>query len=367
MNLSKLESYLSEFRSFGVPAFELYVTKDGKTVYQKSEGLESPEKNIYWACSITKISTCVAGMRLIEEGKLRLEDPVYQYLPAYRNLTVLQKDGTVAPAKKVMTVRDLFTMTSGLDYDIGKEPIKKAGAVPGADTISIVNSFVESPLVSEPGTRFKYSLSHDVLAAVVEVVTGIRFSDYLKQLIFDPLGMRDTGFHPTEEVLARMMKQYRHVNELGADWTELTPPGNRYRLSENYDSGGAGLYTTAADQIKLMSVLANGGTTETGYRLLKPETIAMMQVDRLTREEKHGFFTDRLYGYSWGLCGRVHVDPKFSRSKTPVGEFGWDGATGSYAIIDPTTHIAVFLGMHIFDLHYAYRIIHFTLRDILFE
>lgn len=365
MNREWLDRYLDEMPQRGIPQCSLFVTLDGKTVYEKTVGRETQERNIGFVCSISKITTCVAAMRLVEEGKIGLDDPVATYLPAYKNLTVKQKDGSVTPAQNVMTIRQLFTMTGGLNYNLKAEPILQAIADRSAGTVEVVNSFAKSPLDFEPGTKFQYSLCHDVLAAVVEVVSGERFADYVKKIILDPLGMKDTGYHLPETLRPRLAKQYSYRH--GVSRAVEREPACPYVLTDNYDSGGAGLYTTAEDQIKLMTTLACGGTTKDGYRLLKTETIAQMEVGLLSDEILKKFMPGRLYGYSWGLCGRVHVDPVASSSPSSVGEFGWDGATGSFALIDRKNRLAIYFGAHLYDCDYMTHKGQDLVRDLVYR
>ena len=145
------------------------------------------------------------------------------------------------------------------------------------------------------------------------------------------------------------------------------PIANQYILNDNYDSGGAGLYSCVDDQLRLLTVLACGGKTEEGYVLLRPETIAAMGVNLLPESAMPQFTPTRLYGYGWGLCGRAHVDPTVSRALSSVGEFGWDGAAGAFGLVDPTKQVAIYFGTHIKGCQYAYHLVHPTVRDRVFE
>ena len=185
---------------------------------------------------------------------------------------------------------------------------------PKATTLDIVNAMAQVPLFFEPGTHYRYSLCHDVLGGVIEVASGMRFSDYMKAVIFDPLGMTDTGFRPNEEQKARFGSAYVYNNAL-AESTEI-PNANSYILSEDYDSGGAGLFSSVSDYIKPITALACGGVAENGYRLLRPETIALMEENRLCPDALRDFVVGRLYGYGWGYCGRVHLNPTVSLSRS---------------------------------------------------
>ena len=371
MNFSKLDKFMQEMPARGIPGCELVVTKDREVVYRTGVGFADQAKtrpvsnqDLYWIFSATKVITCIAAMRLVEEGKLQLDDPVSKYIPEFANLTVLREDGSITPAQNVMTVEHLFTMTGGMSYD-KKTPAIRAAATPTASTLDVVRAMAKDPLLFEPGTHYKYSLCHDVLSAVVEVITGKRFDDYLRELIFDPLGIKDMGFHPTEEQKNRFCDMYTfHCGTMTATLRECK---TEYCLCDHYDSGGAGLFASVDEYIKIITVIANGGTTENGYRLLKPETIAMMQQNHLHDVALNDYVSGMLFGYGWGLCGRVHMDPTVSLSPSPIGEFGWDGAASAFVVIDPIEHVAIYFGTHLHNCGYAGRVIHPNIRRLVYE
>ena len=371
MNFSKLDEFLEKMPERGFPAIELAVSKDGETVYRKCVGYSDSAKtkptspsDIYWIFSASKVITCTAAMRLVEEGVISLDDPVSKYLPEYASLKVKHKDGSVTDAKNVMTVEHLFTMTGGLTYDHNTPALKEAKAK-GVGTVDFAREIAKDPLIFEAGTHYKYSLCHDVLAAVVEVASGVRFSDYVKQTIFTPLGMRDAGFRPNDEQKSRFSALYRHKAGT-ADCTELEIK-NGLVFTPDYDSGGAGVFCTVDDYMKLITALSLGGTSTDGYRVLKPETVQMMTQNRLCDDALNDFVKTRLFGYGWGLCGRVHTNPTMSLSLAPVGEFGWDGATGPFAMVDTTNRVAMYFGVHIHDAQYLYHVIHPVIRNMVYE
>ena len=168
MNFEKLNALMEAQPARGIPFSHVIVTKDGETVFEKSVGFADAEgkvpytnNHLCWIFSCTKVITCVAAMRLVEEGRLQLSDPVSKYLPAYAYLTVKDKNGKVIPAKNTMTVFHLFTMTGGLNYEKNTAPIIREIQNPTANTVSLCNAIAQSPLDFEPGTNFKYSLCHD--------------------------------------------------------------------------------------------------------------------------------------------------------------------------------------------------------------
>lgn len=372
MDFSRLDAYMEAMPERGIPSCDLAVTKDGKLVYRKMVGYSDVEKtkpvsenDIYWVFSTTKVVTCVMAMRLVEQGIISLDDPVSKYLPAYKHTFVKNSDGTISRTQNEMRIVHLFTMTGGLDYNVSAPNVLRAVERTGGDTVAVAESLAEAPLLFEPGTHYRYSLCHDVLAAVVEVASGMKFRDYVKKYLTDPLGMKDTGFCPTDEQRSRFSTMYRYVK--GAAKADPIVCKNELVVGENYDSGGAGLFSTVSDYIKFVTVLANGGVSEDGYRLLKPESIQMMTKNYLCDDAIEDFVTTRLNGYGWGLCGRVHMNSVVSHSRSSVGEFGWDSATACYAMVDVTERVAFYSGMHVRGCAYAHHILNPTIRNLIYE
>ena len=371
MNFQRIDEFLDKMPDRAFPACEFAVSKDGKIIYRRGVGYADGEgkrpvsdKDIYWIFSATKVITCIAAMQLVEQGKLGLDEPVSKYIPEFAHMKVMGKDKTLTDAQKAMTIEHLFTMSGGMSYDLNTENIKAAKEKNGT-TLDIVKAMAKDPLFFEPGTRYKYSLCHDVLAAVIEVVSGMRFSEYLRLNIFEPLGIVDMGFRPTEEQKARFSAMYRYKN--GTAQAQQIDINNVYALSPEYDSGGAGLFSTVDEYMKIITAIACGGRAADGYSILKPETIGMMGKNRLTDDGRNDFCNTRLFGYGWGLCGRAHVDPKMSLSLSPVGEFGWDGAAAAFSLIDAKNRIAMYFGTHILGCQYAYHVVHPTLRNLVYE
>lgn len=372
MNFSKLEKLIDTMPQRAIPFCDLAVSKDGETVFRRSSGYSdaaqtkpvSPD-DLYWIFSCSKVITCAAAMRLVEEGKLEIEDPVSKYLPSFASLTVKQKDGSIIPAQNVMTVEHLFTMTGGMTYDMFTDSIREAIETTDATTVSIVSAMAKDPLQFEPGTHYRYSLCHDVLAAVVEVISGMRFSEYVQAYILDPLGMKDTGFRPTPEQEARLVVTYRYngVNQA----PKLIPSDNQFTLIPSYDSGGAGLFSSVDDYMRFATTLACGGTSPDGYRLLRPETIALMEENRLCPAALKDLNANRLFGYGWGLGCRVHMNPAVSFSRSAIGEFGWDGAAGAFSMIDRKNRVALYFAMQVRGNTYVYNDLHPYLRNLVYE
>lgn len=357
----------------GLPGCEIAVSLKGKTVYRKNVGYADNAKtrplsgnDISWIFSCSKVITCLGAMRLVEEGKISLDDPVSKYIPEFENLKIFdKKTGVTTDATVPMTIEHLFTMRGGINYDINSEPIKESIAAGNTSTLDIIRAMAKMPLNFEPGSHYQYSLCHDILAGVVEVVSGMRFSEFMQKYMFDPLGLKDIGFRPNEEQKTRFCDQFKYYN--GCNKSVYLGCNNSYMITPEYDSGGAGLFSTVDDYMKIITVIANGGKTEDGYSLLRPETIELLTVNHLSDTVLNDFTGGRLYGYGWGLCGRVHRDPIVSCSKASVGEFGWDGAAGAFSMIDTKKQVALYLGCNVFGFVYGYNFVHPYLRNMVYE
>lgn len=357
---------------YGIPGCDCAVAKDGQVIYRHSAGFSDPDgmipvspRDTYWIYSATKLFTCTAAMRLVEEGRLNLNAPVSQYLPEFRELTWMDADGTVRAVKKTLLVRNLMNMTGGLDYDLTRPALVEAMRDENASTRTIVAALAKEPLRFEPGDHFLYSLCHDVLGAVIEVVSGKRLSDYIRQTIIDPLGMKDTTFHPTQEQLSRRSTQYAHLDLQGN--RKVIYQDNHFQLTKAYDSGGAGLLSTVDDYILLAAALSCGGVGANGYRVLNPESIRLMASDQLNAAQRKDFLarSAAAKGYSYGLGVRVLVENL--GNDVPLGEFGWDGAAGAYVLVDPVNRIAMYYAQQVCQSYLTYQYLHPQLRDTLYQ
>ena len=360
-------------KHYGIPSCDMIVYKDGEEIYRHLAGFSDAEgkvpastNDLYRLFSATKISTCTAGLRLVEEGKLGLDDPVSKYLPGYASLTVKQPDGSVAPAKNVMTVRHLFTMSGGLDYDMQRGGSARILAEKGnnAGTVEICNAYAEAPLDFEPGTHFQYSLCHDVLGAVIEVASGMKFGEYMKKVIFDPLGMKDTTFLVPDEQVARI-SEMRRCDEKTWEPHPLGK-GDMYRLSLNYESGGGGLTSSAHDYMLLGAALANKGKGLNGYQLLKPETVDLFRTQQLDPVRHMDMMRAFPYmpGYSYGMGVRTFINN--AGATAAKGHFGWDGAGGFILLVDPDNDMCLVFAEAVLGSSPSALYVHNKLRDLVY-
>ena len=342
MNFDFLREYLDT--QMGTPFSETYVMQDHEVIFHHLAGLDDPHEGrrvkangFYHIFSCTKVLTAAAGMQLWERGKFLMHDPVSDFLPEYADVRV--KDATTGELRtptRTMTVGDLFGMTSGLRYQLTwpeLEELRASGKT--LTTQNICRSLATEPLSFDPGTRFQYSLSHDVLAAVIEVIAGCTFGEYLKKNILLPLGMNETGFSIPAGCESRAVSAWLRDEKTG----EYTPRGFTcgYQLGGEYESGGAGIITTPGDYRLLADALACGGKGATGARILSPATIDMM---RTPRNDLPFFDYLMAAGYRYGYGVRTMADPSLGNS--PIGEFGWDGACGCFILSDPKNRLSMF-------------------------
>ncbi|MBR5178928.1 MAG: beta-lactamase family protein [Lachnospiraceae bacterium] len=369
IDYDKLTEYLDSIVGFGVPSVDLIVYEDHKQLYRHMAGTVDTGKKQkvaadqrYLMFSITKVQTMTAVMQLVEQGKLSLEDEVGKYLPAYKEVSVLGES-----KKYPILMKHLVSMQSGLDYDLGRPGILRVLKEKGdaATTRELVDSFVESPLKFIPGTHYEYSLSHDVAAAVIEVVSGMKFSEYLKKNIWEPLKMTDTFFaKPMNDGLERLAAQYTCIDN--EKYVPMEYSCN-YQLSESYESGGAGLVSCTMDYAKLADTLACGGISMDGVRILKPETVEKIKENLLSdasMDDLHNKMGRWGCGYGVGMV--VLLDPESIGSPAPKGVFGWDGAAGSCITMDTGSKRSFVYTQHVRNMGRVYGEVHPKLRDMIF-
>ncbi len=386
MNFSPLSSFLDHLtEEVGIPTAEIRVHRDGKELFSYGSGSIDPAAPLYNMYSMSKPITCAAALSLFEKGKFQLAEPLYEYMPEFREMTVKKHfsdsgeglsvaqgrsaenentDFEVVKAENPILIEHLFTMSAGFNYDTESENIKQKirdtdGKFP---TRMIAKALSEQPLDFEPGAHWQYSLCHDVLAAFVEVVSGKRFSDYVSETIFEPLGMTNSFFHPTEADYSRIAKQYMYDSDTKKT-TEIQKT-NYLVLGSEYDSGGAGIISTVDDYIKFADAMANGGTSFDGTRILSRSAVDLMRTNRLTPQQLPDFNWPQLRGYGYGLGVRTLIDRAYGGSLSPHGEFGWGGAAGSYIMIDPENRISAVYGQHMLNNLEPY--VHTRIRNIIY-
>lgn len=300
--------------------------------------------NIY---SAGKVITCVAALQLVEQGRLLLLDPVSKYLPAYANMQVKHGTFVILPARKTMRILDLFLMTSGLSYELDTPHMRKLMADTGKDfdTMEFVNTLAKEPLLFEPGEGWNYGYSHDVLGAVIEAITGMPFGDYLQQAIFDPLGMKDTGFELRPDNEHRIAPQYSFSYETGTS-TRISSQCMG-KAGSRHQSGGGGLISSSEDYILFADALACGGLGHNGARILSRNSL-----DLLRKNHLHGLAMADYRkmvpstGSGYGLGVAVTSDPVASCTLAARDSFAWGGIGGVQNYFDPDHRLSYFVAQH---------------------
>lgn len=358
--LQLIENKASEI---GIPAWGIIVKKDHKELLRHTSGhadtaglMPFTDRHVCWLYSLSKLSTATSAVQLIERGKLRLEDNVADYLPAYSKPMVLE-NGRLRPAKRPITVLDLFTMRGGYDYD---SSMLEGERWKNATNEELINAIAEKPLLFDPGEHFNYSLCHDVLGGVIAAASGMLFSDWLRSELFEPLGMTETRFIARSADRTPFCAQY--VYEDG----RVVPCGmeNHYVFSPEYCSGGAGLTTTLNDYVKLIDALSNGGEGANGSRILKEESVAMIAVNRLIGDQLQELCSWRP-GYGYGLGMRTRLQDESNPKR--YTEFGWDGAAGAYALADTGNRLTILYLQHVLSCGPAYDELHPLIRDAVYD
>lgn len=331
------------------------VARHGKIVYFQATGKSDiatgqpmERDEILRFYSMTKPVTSVAVMMLVEEGKISLDDPIKKYLPEFKGVQVFigtTNSGFVTePVRREPTVRDLLRHTGGLTYGfMGNTPVDmaydKAGVLAPSNTLAELTRKVASlPLLYQPGAKWNYSVSADVLARMVEVVSGQPFDEFLAERIFKPLDMHDTGFFVPPD------KQARFAAVHGPDGDKLKvinlPVTTGFLQRPTLLSGGGGLVSTARDYMRFCQMLTAGGELH-GKRLLRRETIQMMTTNQLSKGEfPISFGALSFPGVGFGLGFSVQVEPSLF-SAAHVGEYGWSGLASTSFWISPKDDVVV--------------------------
>lgn len=311
---------------------------------------------IFRLFSMTKPITAAAVMLLVERGELDLRDTVSQYIPAFQEQTVWNPAGEPQPVERETTIYDLLNMTSGIPYPENWEGCSPSGLLMDdlfqelkaaqaqgqrLTTREWIERIARVPLVFQPGERWMYGLSADVLGAVAEVVTGKRYGEFLREEIFVPLEMTDTGFYVPEDKLERFAQNYiwneeKKELEIYADCNL----GEYYGPDVSFESGGAGLVSTMEDYSHFARMLLQGGVYN-GTRILGEKTVQFMRQDRLSSQQKGALNWDSNLGCGYGCLMRVLADQGAAGTIGSVGEYGWDGWTGNYVTIAPADDMAM--------------------------
>lgn len=329
-NIKKL---LDKSEALGIPAMDVVVYHEGKEVFRELRGVcddsgslltKNTLFNIY---SCSKFITCAAALMLLEDGKISLNDDVADYIPAFGDMTV-KKNGGIFKCDKRIKLFHLFTMTGGLSYDVTSLHIARAKAETDGlcPTVKTMDYIAKMPLEFEPGENWRYSFSHDVIAAIVEIVSDRRFGEYVKDRIFAPLGMKDTTYNLEKERLPEVCTQYLFDKEK-REYQNIGKEIRNYKLGSQYESGGAGCVSTVSDYIKFLEGVRLG-------KLISHDTVEKMTRDYLIDAQRHACWVEKGYGYGLGIR-----TPDASGKRT---DFGWNGAAGAFGAVDIKNDITLY-------------------------
>ena len=334
MDFKRITDFMESLEGIGVAGADLGIYLKGREVYRHQIGHADIEaqkpitKNTLFAIwSMTKVITCVAALRLFEEGCFLLTDPIGHYMPEFREMVCRNEAGEVVPCKRPIRVVDLFTMSAGFSYET------EADLSGCTDLMKFAAAISKETLHFEPGTCWMYGYSHDILGALIERITDKNVSEYFRNEIFTPLGMNDTFFHQYifADNAARLANVYKYNTE-----THTHTKGDH--ADWNFENCGGGLVSSVDDYAKFANALCNHGTTASGYKLLSKATIELMYTNHLC-ETRMINYSQLSPGYGYGLGVRTHVDKAMSGMNANIGEYGWAGYLGTYFAIDPVAEL----------------------------
>jgi CubicO group peptidase (beta-lactamase class C family) len=358
LDLKRVGSALSEMVDSGrTTGASVLIWKDGREAYFGSAGFADREggrrmtrDTIAQIFSMTKPVTGVALMQLWERGKFGLDDPLYRYLPAFESMRAYAgKDEAGSPiyhaAARPITVRDIMRHTAGFAYGPGNTPAHEAYVK--ADPLALSNDLVEMgkrlagvPLLFDPGARWSYSSAVDVQALLVETLSDQKFADYVRQHVFEPLGMRETAWRQPDDRVSRLAAMYRVT-----DGKLTRQSDDQTRVLNFHDNrltgGGFGLASTVDDYMRFARMLLNEGELD-GTRILKPSTVRLMSTNHLdARITERDFLPSKgSVGFGLDFAVRVSQPQKPQENRGAVGEFFWDGAASTLFWVDPANHLA---------------------------
>ncbi len=338
------------------------VARHGRIAALDSAGFRNLERRtpagaatLFRIASMSKPVTSVAALMLVEEGRLRLADPVARYIPAFANMMVAAprdsgaRRAALTPARRPITIHDLLTHRAGFTYgflDDGPtgDAYRAAGVSDGLPAReegigANVDRLAALPLVAQPGARFQYGLSVDVLGRVIEIVSGRSLADFLQERLFEPLGMPDTRFYVDDARLERLATPYawegRRLRAMRPTerFGNLLLAGEGYRGSRTYFSGGSGLVSTAGDYARFLQMILNGGELD-GVRVLGPKTVEL-----LTSNAIEGTSHPLGRGAGFGLGLQVLTDLGLASEPGSVGTVSWSGIYGTAFWADPAEQL----------------------------
>ncbi|MBR9851925.1 MAG: beta-lactamase family protein [Rhodobacteraceae bacterium] len=310
-------------------------------------------RSLFRIYSMTKPITSAAAMMALEDGAYCLDDPVEKFIPAFSDVKILNADGSLQPAKGVISIRHLLCHTAGMTLpSFSDDHLSPAYLLHGLDGMrssgtlqEIVEKLARQPVLFEPGSRWAYSMATDVIGYLVEIWSGMPFERFLQTRIFQPLDMQDTGFQLKPEDAGRMTANYSvQAGKIGPEIDGAQD--SSYLTSPEFHSGAGGLLSTAGDYLRFMQMLINRGELD-GRRFLQEETVALMLQNHLPRDMASfgavEFNGEKWGGIGFGLGGSIVFAPERSGLPPAACHFGWTGAAGTAFFINPAAGFGALL------------------------
>ena len=371
----------------------LLVRRDEEVLYENTFGYSNiaarqtiARDSLYRLMSMTKPITAVAVMQLAEQEKIELDAPLNRYLHGFTDMRVVDdkryayhegmnilsllpglltfrlKAPRTVPANRDITIRDLLCHASGLEQGIYGLISMKLDKSKRESLAALEQKYSTMPLDFQPGKGGGYSplAGFDLLARVVEVVSGLPFDAYLQQNLFDPLGMQDTAFRPDNAQSARLVHVYKREKNRLKDVTDTAEDmDSLLKRGEHYTAGCGGLFSTLHDYDRFSHMLLNGGEVD-GVRVLQPETV------RLMGQQGSPAYPDPDPGCAWGLGMKIRKDPQKAKSACTAGTFGWSGAFGTHFFVSPKDHLSAVWMMNRSDIDGAGSYISKKIEELVF-
>ena len=371
----------------------LLVRRDEEVLYENTFGYSNiaarqtiARDSLYRLMSMTKPLTAVAVMQLAEQGKIELDAPLNHYLHGFTAMRVVDdkryayhegmnalsllpglltfrlKAPRTVPAERDITIRDLLCHASGLEQGIYGLISMKLDKSKRESLAALEQKYSTMPLDFQPGKGGGYSplAGFDLLARVVEVVSGLPFDAYLQQNLFNPLGMQDTAFRPDNAQSARLVHVYKREKNRLRDVTDTAEDmDSLLKRGENYTAGCGGLFSTLHDYDRFAHMLLSGGEVD-GVRVLQPETV------RLMGQQGSPDYPDPDPGCAWGLGMKIRKDPQKAKSACTAGTFGWSGAFGTHFFVSPKDHLSAVWMMNRSDIDGAGSYISRKIEELVF-
>lgn len=369
-----MQAYIDSGKLAGIATL---VARNGKIAHFEVQGMRDVDKqlplekdSLFRIYSMTKPITAVAALTLWEQGKFHMADPIAWYLPELKDMKVYVSGSgenmVLEDAKQPIRIIDLFLHTAGFSYGFTDSEVDKlykqnAPLLGSMGTDDILKKLAELPLNHQPGAAWHYGVNIDVLGFLVERLTNKKLGEYMQEVIFDPLEMKDTGFWIPADKLNRFAEVYTADQQGNTVLMEQEPLGD-YASDPANHNGGGGLVSTMSDYLRFAQMLLNDGELE-GKRILGRKTVQYMRSNHLPAHLIP--FEEYAYGEGYGLGVSVTVDPGQSRFMSSEGNFGWGGMASTYMRIDPQEKL-ILIGMSQF-IPIGFHRYHDDLRNLTYQ